>query len=59
MRSLVFKGNYDQFMKTRLELLENQLKRYNWEQDQMAHMKVTIQSRKRFGLYQIFAKIGF
>jgi ATP-binding cassette subfamily F protein 2 len=39
-------GNYDQFMKTRLELLENQLKRYNWEQDQMAHMKNYI---ARFG----------
>lgn len=27
-------------MKTREELEENQMKRYNWEQDQIAHMKV-------------------
>lgn len=32
-------GNYDQFVKTRLELLENQQKRYNWEQSQLQHMK--------------------
>lgn len=28
------------FVKTRAELLENQMKQYNWEQDQIAHMKV-------------------
>lgn len=39
-------GNYDAFMKTRLELLENQAKRYQWEQDQIAHMKNYI---ARFG----------
>ncbi|GAB6027165.1 ATP-binding cassette sub- F member 2 [Chamberlinius hualienensis] len=39
-------GNYDAFIKTRLELLENQAKRYNWEQDQIAHMKDYI---ARFG----------
>lgn len=39
-------GNYDAFIKTRLELLENQSKRYNWEQDQIAHMKDYI---ARFG----------
>lgn len=33
-------GNYDAFVKTRLELLENQMKRYNWEQAQISHMKV-------------------
>ena len=33
-------GNYDTFVKTRLELLENQGKQYQWEQDQIAHMKV-------------------
>lgn len=33
-------GNYDAFIRTRLELLENQAKRYQWEQDQIAHMKV-------------------
>ncbi|VDL65449.1 unnamed protein product [Nippostrongylus brasiliensis] len=34
-----YTGNYDQFVKTRLELLENQMKRYNWEQSQLQHMK--------------------
>ncbi|KFD57462.1 hypothetical protein M514_01565 [Trichuris suis] len=39
-------GNYDQFVKTRIEQLENQMKRYNWEQAQLAHMKDYI---ARFG----------
>ncbi|XP_054160803.1 ATP-binding cassette sub-family F member 2-like [Oppia nitens] len=39
-------GNYDAFVKTREELLENQSKRYNWEQSQIAHMKDYI---ARFG----------
>merc|ERR1712241_1388757 len=39
-------GNYDMFMKTRLELDENQMKQYQWEQDQIAHMKNYI---ARFG----------
>jgi len=39
-------GNYDSFLQTRLELEENQMKRYRWEQDQMAHMKNYI---ARFG----------
>lgn len=39
-------GNYDAFVKTRLELLENQFKQYQWEQDQIAHMKNYI---ARFG----------
>jgi ATP-binding cassette subfamily F protein 2 len=39
-------GNYDQFMQTRVELLENQSKQYQWEQDQIAHMKNYI---ARFG----------
>lgn len=34
-------GNYDQYVKTRVELEENQMKRFHWEQDQIAHMKVT------------------
>lgn len=34
-------GNYDAFVRTRLELLENQMKQYQWEQDQIAHMKVS------------------
>ncbi|KAK0416841.1 hypothetical protein QR680_012713 [Steinernema hermaphroditum] len=39
-------GNYDAFVRTRLELLENQMKRYKWEQDQLQHMKDYI---ARFG----------
>jgi len=39
-------GNYDTFIRTREELLENQMKQYNWEQDQIAHMKNYI---ARFG----------
>merc|ERR1739838_478815 len=39
-------GDYDTFIRTREELLENQLKQYNWEQDQIAHMKNYI---ARFG----------
>jgi len=39
-------GNYDTFIKTKMELEENQEKRYQWEQDQIAHMKNYI---ARFG----------
>jgi ATP-binding cassette subfamily F protein 2 len=39
-------GNYDTFMKTRAEQEENQMKQYNQEQDQIAHMKNYI---ARFG----------
>merc|ERR1712241_669394 len=39
-------GNYDTFMRTKMELDENQVKQYNWEQDQIAHMKNYI---ARFG----------
>merc|ERR1712211_63772 len=42
----VYGGNYDQFMKTRAEQVEAQMKQYNWEQDQIAHMKEYI---ARFG----------
>uniref|UniRef100_A0A9J7ZBS6 ATP-binding cassette, sub-family F (GCN20), member 2a n=1 Tax=Cyprinus carpio carpio TaxID=630221 RepID=A0A9J7ZBS6_CYPCA len=41
-----YTGNYDQYIKTREELEENQMKRFNWEQDQIAHMKNYI---ARFG----------
>ncbi|XP_076623981.1 ATP-binding cassette sub-family F member 2 [Colletes latitarsis] len=41
-----YTGNYEAFVKTRMELLENQVKQYNWEQDQIAHMKNYI---ARFG----------
>ncbi|XP_041365113.1 ATP-binding cassette sub-family F member 2-like [Gigantopelta aegis] len=39
-------GNYDSFVQTRMELEENQMKRYKWEQDQISHMKDYI---ARFG----------
>lgn len=41
-----YTGNYDSFVKTRMELLTNQMKQYNWEQDQIQHMKNYI---ARFG----------
>lgn len=41
-----YTGNYEMFIKTRSELIENQMKQYNWEQDQIAHMKNYI---ARFG----------
>lgn len=42
----MYGGNYDTFMRTRAELDENQMKAYQWEQDQIAHMKNYI---ARFG----------
>jgi ATP-binding cassette subfamily F protein 2 len=42
----LYGGNYDQFMKTRGEVMEAQMKQYNWEQEQIAHMKEYI---ARFG----------
>ncbi|XP_023320986.1 ATP-binding cassette sub-family F member 2 isoform X2 [Eurytemora carolleeae] len=39
-------GNYDTFMRTRMELEESQMKQYQWEQDQISHMKNYI---ARFG----------
>jgi hypothetical protein len=36
-----YSGNYDQYVQTRAELEENQMKRYKWEQEQISHMKVT------------------
>lgn len=41
-----YSGNFDSFVKTRAEKEENQMKRYEWEQDQIAHMKNYI---ARFG----------
>jgi len=41
-----YTGNYDQYIKTRAELEENQMKQYNWEQNQISHMKEYI---ARFG----------
>lgn len=35
-----YSGNYDQYVQTRAELEENQMKRYKWEQEQISHMKV-------------------
>lgn len=43
---LYYSGNYDQFVKTRAELEENQMKRYQAEQNSMADMKDYI---ARFG----------
>ena len=34
-------GNYDVYVRVRAELEENQMKKYQWEQDQMKHMKVS------------------
>jgi ATP-binding cassette subfamily F protein 2 len=42
----VYGGNYDQYIQTRCELEENQMKKFKWEQDQIAHMKNYI---ARFG----------
>jgi len=41
-----YDGNYDQFIKTKREKEANQLKKYKWEQDQIASMKEYI---ARFG----------
>jgi ATP-binding cassette subfamily F protein 2 len=41
-----YAGNYDQFVKTKSELEENQMKQYSWEQDQMKSMKEYV---ARFG----------
>jgi len=41
-----YSGNYDTYVKTREEKEENQMKKYNWEQDQIQHMKTYI---ARFG----------
>eukprot|EP01087_Luapelamoeba_hula_P020216 TRINITY_DN6860_c0_g1_i1.p1 TRINITY_DN6860_c0_g1~~TRINITY_DN6860_c0_g1_i1.p1 ORF type:complete len:655 (+),score=108.21 TRINITY_DN6860_c0_g1_i1:284-1966(+) len=41
-----YNGNYDTYVQAKEELEVNQMKRYNWEQDQIAHMKDYI---ARFG----------
>ncbi|KAH7422806.1 hypothetical protein KP509_12G026600 [Ceratopteris richardii] len=41
-----YTGNYDQYVQTRAELEENQMKQYKWEQEQIANMKEYI---ARFG----------
>ncbi len=52
-------GNYDAFMKTRLELMEAQGKQYQWEQDQIAHMKVGIFFIELlFSLYTLLTQAG-
>ncbi|KAJ8314055.1 hypothetical protein KUTeg_008616 [Tegillarca granosa] len=38
-RLKLYGGNYDAYVQTRMELEENQMKRYKWEQDQISHMK--------------------
>jgi len=42
----VYTGNFDQYLQTRLELEENQMKQYRWEQEQISNMKEYI---ARFG----------
>ncbi|CAN4119389.1 unnamed protein product [Withania somnifera] len=42
----LYTGNYDQYVQTRSELEENQMKQYKWEQEQIAAMKEYI---ARFG----------
>lgn len=42
----MYGGNYDTFVRTKMELDENQMKQYQWEQDQISHMKNYI---ARFG----------
>lgn len=42
----LYTGNYDQYVQTRSELEENQMKQYKWEQEQIANMKEYI---ARFG----------
>ncbi|KAL8167382.1 hypothetical protein V2J09_008881 [Rumex salicifolius] len=42
----IYSGNYDQYIQTRSELEENQMKQYKWEQEQIANMKEYI---ARFG----------
>lgn len=42
----MYTGNFDQYVQTRSELEENQMKQYKWEQDQIAGMKEYI---ARFG----------
>uniref|UniRef100_A0A2K5LBH4 ABC transporter domain-containing protein n=1 Tax=Cercocebus atys TaxID=9531 RepID=A0A2K5LBH4_CERAT len=34
-----YMGNYDQYVKMQLELEKNQMKKFHWEQDQIAHTK--------------------
>ncbi|XP_077226781.1 ABC transporter F family member 1-like [Tasmannia lanceolata] len=49
MQSKILKfytGNYDQYVQTRSELEENQMKQYKWEQEQISSMKEYI---ARFG----------
>ncbi|RWV83537.1 hypothetical protein BHE74_00039057 [Ensete ventricosum] len=41
-----YSGNYDQYVQTRAELEENQMKQYKWEQEQIASMEEYI---ARFG----------
>jgi ATPase subunit of ABC transporter with duplicated ATPase domains len=44
-RRICLQGNYDQFIKTQIEQMENNAKRYNWEQNQLQHMKVLVRAR--------------
>lgn len=46
-------------MRTREEQLENQVKQYNWEQDQIAHMKVISNFYLTLSDYNIYVYIFF
>ncbi len=49
-----FQGNFDSYIKTRAELEENQMKQYNWEQDQIKHMKVRLSTHLHEDNYILF-----
>jgi ATPase subunit of ABC transporter with duplicated ATPase domains len=46
-RLINYGGNYDAFIKVKAELEENQQKRYDHEQDQISHMKVSEIKREK------------
>uniref|UniRef100_A0A1I8FXA4 ABC transporter domain-containing protein n=1 Tax=Macrostomum lignano TaxID=282301 RepID=A0A1I8FXA4_9PLAT len=45
-RLIYYGGNFDQYMQTRMEMEENQMKRFKWEQGQISNMRNYI---ARFG----------
>lgn len=46
-----YSGNYDQFIQTRAELEENQMKKFKWEQAQISHMKEYIARRGTVAMF--------
>ena len=53
----MYGGNYDTFMRTKMELDESQMKQYQWEQDQIAHMKVNTHLGIGSTYLRVFLKI--